>query len=67
MSTSNKVIMIFQALYGIGCPLAVKTLGKTLMSNDSSIEDRMIAFGVALGKKACHVRKTKCKRSVCIS
>ncbi|XP_060600193.1 uncharacterized protein LOC132753714 [Ruditapes philippinarum] len=53
-----------RALYGIGCPFAVKVIGKALLSNDSSQEDRMIAFGVSLGKKACHVKKDKCKRSV---
>ncbi|XP_053398055.1 uncharacterized protein LOC123553278 [Mercenaria mercenaria] len=51
-------------LFGVGCPVAVGTLGTTIAAGSSGVGTSLVAVGTAAGIDACHVRKNKCKRSV---
>ncbi|KAH3736733.1 uncharacterized protein LOC127851413 [Dreissena polymorpha] len=55
---------VCEGVYGIVCPKAIKLLGKFLDTGSKDFNDAIIAAGVVAGTNACHVKKSKCKRSV---
>ncbi|XP_053396798.1 EF-hand calcium-binding domain-containing protein 1-like [Mercenaria mercenaria] len=51
-------------LFGVGCPAAVGVVGTALTVGTTGVGSMIVGAGVIAGKHACHVRKSRCKRSV---